>query len=220
MSDSYAYLEISALQELRAIQRRNLSHLATQAAKFGDLYLPLHIQNQLEEVKAKIDAINAELASRGVASSDPPPHTPLPEVVRYYVDARTINTGGGDYAEGSIDKRGQVNISGGTVYGAVTGSNHGTINVNQTTGEQPRPAAPLRQAHAEAQQQAAAARQSGSPTARALMNAEFSLESALRAESASNASERAAAISQARQDVQAIREQAAVQALVRLLDQL
>ncbi|MBA3469159.1 MAG: hypothetical protein H0T53_05890 [Herpetosiphonaceae bacterium] len=219
MSDSYAYLEISALQELRAIQRRNLAFLASQADKFGDLYVPLHIQNQLEEAKAKIDGINAELARRGVASSDPPPNTSLPEVVRYYVDARTINTGG-DYAEGSIDKQGQVNISGGTVYGAVTGTNEGTINVNQNTGDQQQPAAPLRQAHAEAQQQAAAARQSGSPTARALMNAEFSLESALRAEASSNASERAAAISQARQDVQAIREQAAVQALVRLLDQL
>jgi hypothetical protein len=43
---------------------------------------------------------------------------------------RNVNTGGGEYAEGNIDKRSGAFIEGGTVYGSVVGTNEGTITSN------------------------------------------------------------------------------------------
>jgi hypothetical protein len=40
---------------------------------------------------------------------------------------RTVDTAGGDYAEGAIDKRSGVFVSGGEIHGPVVGTNSGTI---------------------------------------------------------------------------------------------
>jgi hypothetical protein len=121
MTESYTYLDIKALEEIRAIQRRNLALVSAQAAKFGELHVPPYMHHQIAEAKAAIDAVNAELARRGIQSSDPPPGTPVPAVIQHY-HVR------GDYIAGNSTTNGSVTISGGTVHGPVTGVNQGTVN--------------------------------------------------------------------------------------------
>jgi hypothetical protein len=76
MHDDYPYLHDPALKPIRGIQRRNLAYLATQAASFCQLQVPLSIKNQLEAAKAASDTINRELARRRIQSSDAAPgHT-------------------------------------------------------------------------------------------------------------------------------------------------
>ena len=55
-------------------------------------------------------------------------------------DKRTINTQGGDYAEGNIDKRQGAFISGGTIYGPVVGVNQGTLTTSYTLQQRLDPA--------------------------------------------------------------------------------
>lgn len=83
-SDTYQYLDAAALQNIREIQRKNLAHLTTQAETFGELYVPIHIINQIDSVLTKIAALNAELAKRGVAGNDPAPGTPVGTVINHY----------------------------------------------------------------------------------------------------------------------------------------
>jgi len=68
-------------------------------------------------------------------------------------DKRTINTGGGDYAEGTIDKRQGVFVSGGTVQGPVIGHNAGTVNATYGTSHPETPAAPQQEIGANAKRQ-------------------------------------------------------------------
>ncbi|WP_124033481.1 hypothetical protein [Herpetosiphon llansteffanensis] len=218
MRDTYQYLDVGTLENIRAIQRNNLSYLAVQAEKFGDLFLPFYIQNQIEDTKQNIDSINEELARRGIASNDPPPGTMLRDIVKYYVDARTINIEGGDYAD-TLNKS-SIPISDSTLNGIIAGVNHGSMKAQQDIEPPISQANVLRRAYAEAQQQARLARNQNLPTARALVNAEFSLEMAIQAETTARANECQAAIVQARQDIALISDQSSVQELLRLLAKL
>jgi|GEM_PF-4099055 len=64
MSNRYQHIDTLGLEELLRVERSNLSHLTVQASKFGDLYLPLHLKHQIEEIEGKIDEINIELSHR------------------------------------------------------------------------------------------------------------------------------------------------------------
>lgn len=57
-------------------------------------------------------------------------------------DKTTINTGGGDYAEGNIDKRQGAFIIGGTIYGPVVAIKQGSVTANYTVQQRPDPASP------------------------------------------------------------------------------
>ena len=87
---------------------------------------------------------------------------PSAPVTQTFGPQRTINTGGGDYAEGNIDKRQGAFVSGGTIYGPVVGVNSGTITAQY--GAAPRTLDPLGQAIALAQQLQASAQQRGQAT--------------------------------------------------------
>lgn len=117
MTESYPYLDTKALEDIRATQRRTLAFLSGQAASFGALYVPPPLHHQIEQAKAAIDAINRELAARGIQSTDPPPGTPVPAIVQHYHVS-------GNYIAGNSTTNGTVTISGGTV----TGVNQGTVN--------------------------------------------------------------------------------------------
>jgi hypothetical protein len=58
---------------------------------------------------------------------------PTGSVTQQFGPQRTIDTGGGDYAERDIDKRQGAFVTGGTVYGAVVGTNSGNITGNYGT---------------------------------------------------------------------------------------
>ena len=48
MSEPYSELDTALLEALLTKQRANLAFLVDQAAGFGTLYVPLHINNQLK----------------------------------------------------------------------------------------------------------------------------------------------------------------------------
>lgn len=63
---------------------------------------------------------------------------PSGTVNQNFGDSTKIDTSGGDYAEGSIDKRQGAFVSGGTVYGPITGTNSGQIKTDyRFDGEKP-----------------------------------------------------------------------------------
>jgi tetratricopeptide (TPR) repeat protein len=73
MHHDYQHLSNDEIAELRTIYRANLADLELQAAKFGELNLPLPHMNQLRESRAAITTIDAELRRRtGGALPDPP----------------------------------------------------------------------------------------------------------------------------------------------------
>jgi Caspase domain len=119
------------------------------------------------------------------------------------VSQTNVNTGGGDYAGGNIDKRqGGVFIDGGAVYGPVTGSQAGGNISNLITGllgnQAPQPA-PLETAIAQARQAAEAARSQGDDDlADDLQGVVLALEAALKAEQTGRAERRGAKLAEAR----------------------
>jgi hypothetical protein len=168
--------EIVQQQGLLAIYRRTLAHLLQQAAQYGgETYAPPHISNGLHEAREHIRQIKAALRTRHVSAEDAPEEEPsLPQLAAessapsHGAPAKTIGTlqnvatGGGDYAESSIDKRQGAFVSGGTVYGPVVGSNVGTITAAYDTpipGNAP--PSTLESALAQLQQTAMHARQRG-----------------------------------------------------------
>ena len=127
-SDSYHQLDVATLEKLREIQRRNLSHLTTQAAGFGELYVPIHIVNQIDSVLATIAALNAELSKRGVAGNDPTPGTPVGTVINHYHGAvtqhnQTISASGGS----TISGVNQVRKGGAGGDQTIAANDHGAI---------------------------------------------------------------------------------------------
>lgn len=79
---SYKELDDGVLISLLTTHRRNIAHLEQQAAGFGSLHVPLHIQNQLHDEHAAIVSINRELQQRGRISAhkdEQYPHIGLPE---------------------------------------------------------------------------------------------------------------------------------------------
>jgi hypothetical protein len=112
MDESYQHLDTADLESIRDTHRRSLVKLSIQAAGFGSLYVPLALQNQIEEIKAAIDSINRYLAQRGIENSDPPPSTPLNNIIQYYhSDTPSSTISGDDSLEGDTDKRGLIKIS-------------------------------------------------------------------------------------------------------------
>lgn len=117
--------------ELLSVHRHTLSHLLRQEALHGSEYTPPSVQHGIFEARDSIRRIKAVLRSWSVAIDDSPydevgaqvtPSDPLKDDKstnttsgRIIVSNRSINTGGGDYAEGSIDKRQGVFVSGGTI---------------------------------------------------------------------------------------------------------
>src|SRR4051794_41074555 len=110
---------------LLATHRRTLAHLLEQAAQYGGGGVtPTHTVNGIAEARANISRIKAFLRKNGVQVEDGPDDKAsrrrkptqahrAGDVVagdkvggdKVMGDKRTINTPGGDYAEGNIDRR-------------------------------------------------------------------------------------------------------------------
>ncbi len=115
----------------------------------------------------------------------------------------TVNTGGGDYAGGNIDKRrGNVFIEGGQIYGQVTGDQTGGITSTLITGllgDLAPQSAPLKLALEQVRQAADSARSHGDDDlADDLEAVLLSLEAALKAQQANRQDRRAAKVAEAR----------------------
>jgi len=140
---------------LLAAHRRTLAHLLQQAAQFGgEVFAPPQTANGIAEARQQLRRIKAVLRKNGVQVDDDPndkaprrrksAQPPLAgDVVsgdKVTGDKRSITTEGGDYAEGNIDKRQGVFISGGIIYGPVVGVNQGSVTANYTVQQRPNPA--------------------------------------------------------------------------------
>ena len=115
---------------LLAMHRRTLAHLVEQAAQFGgEVFAPPSTANGIAEARSQIRRIKKHLRTNGAQVEDAPndkaPRRRKPthahqagDVVegdkvggdkvmgdKVLGDKRTVNTQGGDYAEGNIDKR-------------------------------------------------------------------------------------------------------------------
>jgi hypothetical protein len=127
---------------LLAQYRRTLAHLLQQAAQYGDeVFAPPQTANGIAEARAAVLRIKADLREGDVEVEDapsdeaPPQTEPVQQAGGDVVmgdkiggdkvmgNKRTVDTGGGDYAEGNIDKRQGTFISGGTVQGPVITNN-------------------------------------------------------------------------------------------------
>jgi len=146
--------EIDNQQRLLAAHRRTLIHVMEQAAAYGgEVFAPPQTVSGIADARTNISRIKAYLRENGIAVEDelsdvaPPQVEPVQrsggDVVmgdkvggdkvggdKVMGDKRTIDTGGGDYAEGTIDKRQGVFVEGGTIYGPVVGTNMGTITTS------------------------------------------------------------------------------------------
>ena len=65
MSSSYVHLDNVSLINLLHIQRNNLQQLELQSASYGSLAVPVHIINQIRQIKIEITIISTELQRRG-----------------------------------------------------------------------------------------------------------------------------------------------------------
>jgi hypothetical protein len=144
--------------------------------------------------------------------------------VRGSINQRTINTGGGDYAERDINKQQGAFISGGTIYGPVVGVNKGgTINYNRhdtpdTTGQSPivldEVLRRLRETLAELQQR-------DENLAAELQRIEVDMSGASRAQQANDAARRQRLLSRAKQELAALSdEHGQLQSLAAMLQQV
>jgi nucleoside phosphorylase len=75
MSSEYELMDSDRLQRIYDEKRNQLGDLQFQEAKFGSLFVPVHIISQIRELKAELEDIKRELARR---QSDPPA-PPLPK---------------------------------------------------------------------------------------------------------------------------------------------
>jgi len=116
---------------------------------------------------------------------------------------RTVNTGGGDYAEGNIDKREGAFVSGGTVYGPVVGRNDGEITASYGSLPHPQVDVPTLQGLRKQLRAAVdgAVARGDSALAAELDEIEALLSDALAAERAGNAAQRARKLGQAKRDL-------------------
>lgn len=180
------------------------------------------VRAELERIAGRIIEVVGEMQ----ASPPPPPAPTKPDtgsgdtidargsqgfvnrpegpVTQHFGSQRTINTGGGDYTEGNIDKRQGAFISGGTVYGPVVGSNQGSITAHY--GSAPPggsgDSSPLSGAVVAAAQAIATARQQGeADLAYDLEDVQRDLEAALKAEVERKTSRRAARLRAAQKQV-------------------
>jgi hypothetical protein len=136
-------------QELLASHRRTLTDLLGQQAPFGADSIPPQVAQAIADARTHIRRIKITLRAAGVAVADqpddePPPGPAAPSAQPPGPAAQPIGvqpnvaTGGGDYAEGNIDKRHSVSVSGsGSVVGPVVADNSGTIITNYYQGVAP-----------------------------------------------------------------------------------
>jgi len=126
------------------------------------------------------------------------------------IDQRTINTGGGDYAERDNNKQQGAFISGGTIYGPVVGINSGgTINYNRhhtpdTTGQSP---ITLDEVLRRLREKLAELQQRDENLAIELQRIELDLSGASRAQQASDAARRHHLLCRAKQELAALADQ-------------
>jgi len=136
----------------------------------------------------------------------------------------TIDTSGGDYAEGDIEKQQGVFMSGGTVYGPVTGSNNGMISASYGTQQQSASGAtsPLRNIRSHLRQVIDAAQARGDNNlAMDLDGVEQILGEAIRAERENDNTQRARKLRQAQADLDDLAvSQPALKDLVGMLQQV
>lgn len=125
---------------LLATHRRSLAALLQQLALLGGVdHASLGVLNSIEDARTNIARIKATLREGGVQLEDapndeaPPQSEPVQQARGDVVygdkvagdkvmgNTRTVDTGGGDYAEGNIEKRQGMFVSGGSVQGPVIG---------------------------------------------------------------------------------------------------
>jgi hypothetical protein len=124
MDESYPHLDTADLESIRAIHRQNLVKLSIQAAGFGALYVPIALQNQLEQTKAAIDSINRELEQRGIENSDPPPSAPLNAIIQHYHSATPSSPiSAADSLEAESDTRRLTMMSSEAIHDSTLGIN-------------------------------------------------------------------------------------------------
>ncbi len=121
-------LSHAALEKIAEIATR-IARLASSAAA-----LEGHSSQQavVAELVQQYDALASQFRSENIATQISTGAITDSAGVAIGPDAHstveTINTGGGDFAEGQIDKRQGAFVSGGEVTGPVVGMNSGTIS--------------------------------------------------------------------------------------------
>jgi uncharacterized protein YjbI with pentapeptide repeats len=129
---------IANQQDLLAAYRQTLAILVRTAARHGgESFAPPATANGIIEARANIARIKTELHALGVAVADepndiaPPPPDPS-QGAGHIAKQRTVDTGGGDYAERDIDKRQGTFVKDSRVTAPIIGENKGTIYINPT----------------------------------------------------------------------------------------
>jgi hypothetical protein len=124
----YAHLDVTRLEHLRLIQRRNMAHLATQAAKHGAMNVPLAIKNGIDETLCAIAAINTELSRRGISGDDPDPTSSVAQIIHHYyapiTHQQTMHATGGSTITGSVQHQSSTNAS---THQEINANDHSTI---------------------------------------------------------------------------------------------
>jgi hypothetical protein len=231
-TERFSQDELDQQLALLATYRRTLAHLLEQAAQHGGpASAPPQVGNGIHEAREQIRRIKAALRARDAPTADhpddePPPRSPTPPADRPpdaqpAATRRDVGAGGGDYAEGNIDKRQGAFVSGGTIHGPVVGSNMGTI-IASYGGPAPAGAAHglLEQALAQVRQAVSGARQRGDDDlAEDLEGVARPLQAALKAQREGKADRRGAKLREARAVLREIAGgRPELDELVRLLD--
>ena len=148
---------------------------------------------------------------------------PSGPITQHFAPQGNVNTGGGDYAEGNIDKRSGAFVAGGTVYGPVVGSNSGTMTTSY--GNSPVAAGTTRsldQALERVQQAITKVQQAGNNNlVEDLTSVGGHIQAAIRAEQAGNSERRLGKLREAKASLQNIATAApGLQELVQELDRV
>jgi hypothetical protein len=93
--------------------------------------VPIACRDQIAGDLVAGDKVNGDLIS--VQNGQSFVNRPTGPITQHFIHKDKIDTGGGDYAEGNIDKRNLTLVSGGAVQGSIIGSNLGIINENYIT---------------------------------------------------------------------------------------
>ena len=122
-ADTYPYLSDATLLDLRTIHRKNLTVLTAQASKFGELYVPVSLNNQINGELASIQQLNQELTQRNIKSDDPLPGSNVSTVIHHYH---------GSVVQQNVGNQG-VAIGGNATQATITTGDHNRI-IKQPNG--------------------------------------------------------------------------------------
>jgi hypothetical protein len=109
------------LLKMRETHTRRLEVLELQAARRGDS-AEAHVILEIQDIRARIQQIDDQLGGSAKGSMPPAPSEPgrVAGPLPANPNQTTVNTGGGDYAGGNIDKRqGGIFIENSTFYGDI-----------------------------------------------------------------------------------------------------